>query len=205
MSTFLTYYRNPDFYRARFGKESKKWNLEMIHDLWLRAKKRDEKYYQQFSSYINEVVAEIPADERGSHRVYFKHKRSHNQDDLHYYSLKYEHIFKSYSYSTDLFKIETRDDKLISIIQGKPFEMGQKLYYLEQLCSRKSHNVKHIMWELVQDQLREKFKNTRPSKAFTIELGSSKYTVICDDIYSYYYKFDLVESIIDPVIINTQI
>ena len=80
MSTFLTYYRNPEFYKAKFGKEPKKWNIEMIHDLWLRAKKRDEKYSQEFSSYINEVVAEIRADERGSHRVYFKHKRSQNED-----------------------------------------------------------------------------------------------------------------------------
>ena len=198
MSTFLTYHRNPEFFKLRFGREAKRWSIEQIHDLWLRACERGNVRRKELCDYIQEIVKEITADDRGYHKVYFTHRK--RPDGVCYYSFKYEPMFKSHSYSNNDFKIETRDDKLVSMLGGKPFEMGQKFHELEGMSTSLQHRVKHIMWTLIEDQLREKFKNEIPSSVFIIKIGNKRYNVIPKERYSYYHTFELCDEVDDKEI-----
>lgn len=109
-------------------------------------------------------------------------------------------MFKSYSYSNNDFKIETRDDKLVSMLGGRPFEMGQKFHELEGMSTSLQHRVKHIMWTLIEDQLCEKFKNEVPSSVFTIKIGTKRYNVIPKERYSYHHTFELCDEVDDKEI-----
>jgi len=182
-------YINPEFFTIRFKRSPKIWTIDQIHDLWNRACERGAKRQFAISSYIGEIVKEIPKNDRGEHIVYFYS----GNGSLSCYNFRYNSDFRSHAYSTSSVefskdKVAGRNEKLEFLLSNeKAFEMGQKFYELKKLSTYQHEKVKQILWNEVNEKLRKQFKELHPPNIFTITIGDSKYYVKTDDQHRYGY------------------
>ncbi len=184
-------YINPEFFTVRFKRSPKMWTIEQMHDLWNRSCLRGAKRQRDISSYIKEIVREIPKNDRGEHIVYFYS----TDGSLHCYKFSYNSEFRSHAYSIDSVqfskdKVSARNEKIEFILTNeKAFEMGQKFHQLKKLSTYQHDRVKQALWETINDKLRKHFKEKEihPPSIFTINIGDSKYYVKTDDQHRYGY------------------
>lgn len=191
------------YFKTRYGREPKTWTITQVHDLWVKASARFDKLQKEKTDYISYIVNNIPANDSKEHIVYFyncwKDGVYHvdNMSTISTYTFFYEKEYKYYSIRTNELKFadntKGREDKIDFILSNdKCFEMGQKYHEIERMRSNKHYIVHHILWEMVEDELRKHFKdsNTLPPDIFVITISGIRYNIQTDPQHRYgYMKF----------------
>lgn len=210
-ANFISYSGWPDsdeMFTKRFKRKMKVWTIESIHELWERACVRAGKRQSESSDYLQEIVKEVPKNDRGEHVVYFKQKGDEN-GRIFQYKISYHKDWKGYGVSTDLLefskdKVQGRDEKITFLLTNQEaFEMGQKYHELNLMKTNLQHRVKHILWEMVEDKLRDHYKkiDQNPPDISIIEIGGSKYYVKVDEQHRYgWLKFHWAGCVTDDTI-----
>ncbi len=176
-------YRNKDFFYHRFKRVPKMWTIEDMHKLWLKTLERTNKRRDAVNEHIKKIVAEIPIDSKGEHIAYYIHDNC--PDELQYYAFSFHREFDTYAYSNNTFKPsdnkkQSRDEKLFQMLNPLAFELGQQFYELKKLDPKLHYIVHRVMWDEIQEILRDKYKKTRPPEVFTIDLCGHTYFVKTD-------------------------
>lgn len=191
-----------DRYIEKYGRKPKEWTIESLHDLWLRVKARSDKRNSESWDFINKVKDQIEPTHKAyrgrgdEYRIYFK-----QGDTIRYYSLTYDMSLDSWTRGIDNVKFSTREEKLdFFLATEKEFELGEEQRRLVRLESSLHYVVFEVMWELVENNLREKFKNTRPENSFVIQIADKKYIVSTEDRYGSYKKFKLQSELKEDVL-----
>ena len=194
-------------FEHRFNRKPKEWTIEQIHALYERAKKRSNERWKTKYDFIKEIVGKVPKNSKGEHVVYFYHPK--DGKNIHCYEFKYNNEYKSHTighgrveFSKDI--VAGRQEKLdIILSHDESFELGQKYYELDKMCSYLEHRVMKVLWEIIEDKLREHYKktDTLPKSVFVIDIGTKKYYVKADDQHRFgYMKFHLGGEYTDEII-----
>ncbi len=195
-ANFITYGKNfgrlptdgQDIFFGKFKRKFKDWTIDELHDLWLRTCSRASIRQKEKSDFIDEVVKEIPKNDRGRHIIYFYHRN--DKKNTHQYEISWNHDWKGYGISQNRVELKTRDEKLTFILaKQREFELGQKYHHLDYMCTRAQYYVKDILWRMVEEKLQAKFKdsaNTIPD-IFILDIGSKKYFIELDSQHRYGY------------------
>jgi hypothetical protein len=194
-------FKNPDMFEYRFKRKPKMWTLEQLYDLWERTIERAALRAIERNKIVNDIVANIPTTKRyqeDTHIVFFTpHHGGHDGDSLYYYSFSYNKEFECYAHSSEQYipnknELELRDEKLYQMLNPLAFELGQKYYEAKRLDTNLQYRIRHILWDEVEEILREKYKGKRPPEIFTIDLCGHKYFVHTDpQSRGYWNKFEL--------------
>lgn len=186
-------------YEYKFGRKPKKWSIEMVHDLWCRASERSNKRRKDFTDCIDEIVNTITPEIRfgdEEYRVYFNTKNG-----INYFRLTKSRFGIGMAYSRELLKFEggtsqSRDEKLTFILANKEaFDLGEKMRRLEKLCSYKNYRVKEILSEMLQDELRKRYKEYDNRENMIIQISDKSYFVRVDSSHFPYKKFELLDEV----------
>lgn len=176
-----------DRYIQKYGRAPKQWTIDSLHELWLKSKERYDQRNRDIWQYVEEITKVIPKNHRDEHLVYYTQK-----EQIRAYVIRYESTFRGPSIGHQDMKFETREDRLEFLLTTElNFEMGQELKRRRDLETRLHWLVFEVLWEKVEESLRQKFKNQRPENAFVMEIGGKKYIIKTEDRYGSYYKFKL--------------
>jgi hypothetical protein len=188
-ANFITYDNCSNFFEKKFKRKLKTWSINDVHDLWVRACKRSDIRQNEKSNFIRQIVEEIPMNDRKEHVIYFNHNKN-----IHCYKISWNSDWKSYGISQGRVELKTRDEKLTFILaKDKEFEMGHRYYHLDYMTTQLQWRIKEILWRMVEEKLREKFKNTtKIPDIFILDIGSKKYFIELDNQHRYgYCKFHM--------------
>ena len=140
---------NKEFFKMRFGRDPKMWTIKELHDLWLKAKDRNDKRYQDISDHLSYIRDTFQKNGNGEWIVYFM-----DGDKVRGYSIRELDYSGQLAYSLHDPKMD-RGLK-IDLIIGDGFELGEKLHYLIGLTSRNEYIVFHHLSKMIYDEV---FKN----------------------------------------------
>ncbi len=187
-------FRN-SYYEYKFGRKPKNWTIEMVHDLWRKAIERSNKRRKEFSDCIDEIVntvtPEVSRIGDKEYRVYYNTKSGTT-----YYKISNSIRGMGYGYSRELLKFENRDEKLTFLLSNQEaFELGEKMRRLEKLCSYKHYRVKEILSEMIQDELRERYKEYDGRENMIVQISDKSYFVRIDSSNFPYKKFELLDEV----------
>jgi len=188
-------FENPEFFILKFKRKPKVWTIESIHELWMRVSERGNKQRNRLREVTNEIVSKIPkqGDSRYSKQVVYC--SIPGSDKIKTYSFSYHHDFRSYgvsedrlSFSTD--KVKGREEKIDFLLNNElAFELGEKYQEAKRYTSDLQYVVEHILWEMIYDELRKKYKDEFPPNVIVVSISDRKYYVTVEDKYGYYLKF----------------
>lgn len=185
-------------FQIKYKRKPKIWDIESLHNLWLKSKERSDKRSKDVWDQITKIAESIPANDRGEHHAYY------TQDgETRCYIVRYESTYKSHSLGNETMKFKTREEKLDFFLSTElNFQMGEELKRLKEFESKYHWVTFNILWDQVEEKLRKKFKNSRPDSSFTIEIGDKKYIISTEDRYGSYHKFKLESELTEPIRIN---
>jgi hypothetical protein len=164
------------FHMLKF--KNKVRTIEELHSLYLRARERGEKRRKELCDYIDNIVKEIPENSKGERNLYYK-----RGDDIWYYTFRFIKEVNSYGYSENFYQknqnvVDNRDSILdILLLSDENWEMGKKFRNLKMLSTNFQYIVLGKMWNIVENDLRKKFKGIRPPNVFVIQICDKKYFV----------------------------
>jgi hypothetical protein len=202
---FQKFFGNSEFFKLKFKREPKVWTIEGVHDLYLKALDRHNKRLKLWIDCVNRIVNETHEFEKDKRKIFFTkdgkiYQRVLNKNlEYNSWGVCSPDLVKFSSNST----IVDRNEKLEFLLSNeKAFELGE-LYESLQGNTRHLHlRVKQVLSEMVQDKLREKFKNTESPNMLTILIGEKRYYVVCDDQYRrsrIYKKFELLNEVTEEI------
>jgi hypothetical protein len=196
---------NTDLFRFKFKREPKVWSIEKIHDLYLMALDRHNKRLDLWIDCVNRVVNETNEFEKDKRKIFFSKDGKIYQRVLSRY---YEYdswgvgspeLVKFSSSST----LVDRNEKLEFLLSNeKAFELGELYESLQGNTKHLHLYVKQILSEMVQNKLREKFKNIDSPEMLTISIAEKRYYVRCDDQTRrsrVYKKFELLNQVTNEI------
>ena len=178
-----------EVFTNRFKRKMKKWTIDEVHDLWLRACDRGSKRYQAKSKQNDKIIKEVTPNERGEYIVYYYPK--YDPGHVHRYKFSYHSDWKSYGVSRDRVEMKTRDEKLTFILsKEKEFELGEEYHRLDNLCSDLQWRVKEVLWRMVEEKLQKKFKDVGSNipDVFILNIGTKRYFIELDEQHKYGYS-----------------
>lgn len=159
----------------------------MLHDLWLRAKKRSDERSKKVWEFIKEIIKKIPPNNNNEYLVYYM-----QNEQIRAFCIHYDKHFKSYSLSHIDINFKTREEKLDFFLATElNFKMGQKLKELKRYESNLHLKVFEVFWSKVKRLLCEKFKHTKPPKCFALNIAGKKYLINSGDRFGNNYTFKL--------------
>lgn len=170
-----------DWFVKQFGRfykkrESRTKSLEQIHDIWIRAEARAEARRREKSKCIDEIVKEIPKNSKGTHIVYF-----YWDNVIYQYEVSYQSFFKSHGISFQSVKFSSdvvtkREEKIDFILSNeKQFELGEKYRKLDRLECKKQYMVKNKFLEIIENNLKEIYKDKQAQEITIVSVGGKKY------------------------------
>jgi len=179
-------FRNPEYFKHIYGRYPKNWTIESVHSLYLKLLERSNKRYELTRECIDEITSTIPKDNK--HICYYE-----TDDRTMCIEFTYYNEYKSYGVSRntlDMSKL-SRDEKLAFLLATeKQFELGEKYNRLSKNESSYHYYVFSVLWEMIENKLKEHFKGVRPKDTFVISISDKKYYVIVDrDRYYGNFKF----------------
>lgn len=202
---YQRFYGNTDFFKMKFKREPKNWTIESVHDLYIKALDRHTVRQNLVISCIDRIVNEVQEFEKDKRKIYFTKEGKIYQREL---SRMTE--YDSWGIrSADLVKFSTnskivdRNEKLEFLLSNeKAFELGELYESLQGNTKFIHFRVKEILSEMVQESLREKFKDIESPNILTVKIGDKKYYVECDDQYRrsrIYKKFKLLNEVTEDI------
>ena len=188
-------FENPEFFILKFKRKPKMWTIETIHDLWLRTCERGAIQRNHLRAVTNEIVSKIPTQGEKNNPKQVVYCAIPDSDKIRTYSFSYHHDFRSYgvsedrlSFSTD--KVKARDEKIDFLLNNElAFELGEKYHKAKKHTSDLQYVVENILWEMVYEELRKKYKKEFPPNVIIVSISDRKYYVTVEDKYGYYLKF----------------
>lgn len=192
------------YYEIKFGRKPKQWTIEMVHDLWIRAKIRSDKKRQDVIDCIDEIIKTVkPLDKnyRGDdeYRVFYTSGKN-----TCYYTVSKSRL-GGYGYSNDILKFKNRDDKLSFLLSNKnAFELGQKFHELTKLCSYQHGRVARILSDMLNTYLRNNFKDYG-NEVMTIKISDKSYYIKADSSNYPYKNFELLNEVTETITIPNYI
>jgi len=197
------------WFEHNFGRKAKVWNIEMVHDLWLKAKERGEARRKDLTDCIEDIVKNVEpfsknyvigflgAEKKGEpiplrgdneYRVYYN-----SGDNTCYYNISKSSLGVGYGYSRDTVKFGTRDEKLTFLLANqKSFDLGEKMHHLEKLCSNQHYRVKEILNKMIEENLRKRLKEYDRNDVIVIQISDKSYFVKVDNSHFPYKSFELL-------------
>jgi hypothetical protein len=190
---------NQGLFEFKFKRKPRLRSIDEIHELYLRAKERSDERWRLKLELQNLIVKEIPKNDNNEIIVYFNNQR--DPKNLYQFTMRYNSDWKGYELSRNRVEfskdiVAARSEKIHFILNNeKAFELGQKYYELHNMNSYLDHKVMSILWEIVENKLREHYKKLEenPNRdVFIIKMGSKKYFVQVDEQHRFgYLKFHL--------------
>lgn len=177
-----------ELFEYRFKRKPRQWSLEEIQDLWERTLKRGEERKSLINKVYDKIVNEIPKDENGRKVVYYT-----KDDEVYKYEFSYTQEFKSWGYSYDRVefskdKTKRRDEKIEFILSNdRAFELGQEFRNIQKFKTRLEYRVKQIFVNLIENELKEYYKDKLPPDISVVKVGDRKYYFAVDDQHRYNY------------------
>lgn len=179
MNRYLASIGEPVFVRK------KERSIEELHRLYLMTLQRFEERYKVVKELMIDITNSFQPD-CGYWSVYF-------QSDVNGVICQYN-ISKNYnggfSYSIDQTDTSSRKMKAAIFIEGKEFEMGTRLRYLQHTLRTDWHNlIFGRMWKKVDDYIRKQFKLPfyYPEQVITVAIGGIDYHVRTEQKHSENY------------------
>lgn len=181
------------WFENNFGRKAKVWTIEMVHDLWLKTKERGDSRRKDLTDCIHEVVKNVEPfskNYRGDneYRVYYN-----SGDNVCYYNISKSSLGFGYGYSRDIVKFASRDEKLTFLLSNqKAFDLGQKMYRLEKLCSNQHYRVREILNKMIEEKLKKRLKEYDRNDVIVIQISDKSYFVKVDNSHFPYKSFELL-------------
>ena len=155
-----------ELFNFRFKRDPKIWSVEQVQDLWIRSKERARKRSLISSKVYDEIISEIPKNDKGCKLVYFS-----EDDTLYQYSFNWSTSFKSWGYSWNQVRFSdnktiSRDEKIDFILSNnkKAFELGEKYRDAKKLECKLQRRVLSIMCDMIENKLKEVYKDNTVDK-----------------------------------------
>jgi hypothetical protein len=201
----MSYNKQNLYYEVKFGRTPKIRTIEMVHDLWIRAKIRSDKKRKDLIDCIDEIIKNVDPfkkDYRGDDefRVFYN-----NGKYTCYYTISKSRL-GGYGYSNDVLEFKNRDDKLTFLLSNQNFELGQKFHELNKLSSYQHGRVEQILSDMLNKYLQDNFKElTGFNEIMTIKISDKSYYVNVDSSNYPYKKFKLLNEVSEQIIIPKNI
>ena len=179
----------------RFKRPQKEWSVVDMHRLYIRALERSNKRQKEFSEHLDKIMEEIPASKdnnygRDGHRKVYYIQKVKDIEYTHSYSLSYMREYKTIGFSRDTinFSKMNRIEKCEFVLNNeKAFELGQKMFELEKLKSYLHGVVFREIKEIVEEKIRNDYKDEVIPNILSLEIDGYNYTVIVDKSQNYYW------------------
>ena len=181
------------WFENNFGRKAKVWTIEMVHDLWLKTKERGDSRRKDLTDCIHEVVKNVEPFSKNyrddnEYRVYYN-----SGDNVCYYNISKSILGFGYGYSRDIVKFASRDEKLTFLLSNqKAFDLGQKMYRLEKLCSNQHYRVREILNKMIEEKLKKRLKEYDRNDVIVIQISDKSYFVKVDNSHFPYKSFELL-------------
>lgn len=185
-------------FESKFNRKPKKWSLEDLHTLYLRAEERALKRRKEFSEFMDKIINEIEPMENGQFIIFFE------MEGITYkYSIRNDENF-GWSYSTDRVTfsndtVKCREEKIDFILNNqRKFELGGELKRLERFKSNLDRHVFGIIEEVVDLKLCEKYKKVKNfdvPRIIKVNIGGTIYYTGLDKDSShsgYWKRFEIL-------------
>ena len=165
-------------FECKFDRDPKTWSFKELHDLYTRAKERADRRRKEFSEFIDKIINELDPTDKGYYQVYFDRVGTTSM-----YSIRKDEHF-AWAYSTDRVTfskdvVARREEKIDFLLNNeRKFELGEELRRLEKMKSMFDRHVFHIIEEVVNEKLCEKFKKVKNHlvpKVIKVDLGGNIY------------------------------
>jgi hypothetical protein len=173
-----------EIFEYKFGRKPKMWSIEELHSLYLKVQSRHSNRSKHLWDLIREAGETLPGDKDKS--VYFYRP----DGKLGKFTLHWRSEYGGWTFSWDVPKLDTRDEKLSYwIADEKNFELGQKIFKAHKFASGRLQSIVYtVLVDEINKALNKKFKEskTTPPKSFTIMIGGKEYIIITDDGGHYY-------------------
>jgi hypothetical protein len=202
---YQRFWRNSDLFKMKFKREPKVWTIDDIHELYLKAFERHSKKQKLVIDCVDRIVSEVQEFEKGKRKIYFTKEGKFYQRELSYHSEYDSWGVGSY----DLVKFSSnstlvdRNEKLEFLLSNeKAFELGELYQSLQGNTKHLHLHVREVLSEMVQEELRLKFKDVESPRIFTISIGDKRYYVECEDQTRYskiYKKFKLLNEATEEI------
>jgi len=191
-----------ELFNFRFKRDPKIWSVEQVQDLWIRSKERARKRSLISSKVYDEIISEIPKNDKGCKLVYFS-----EDDTLYQYSFSWSTSFKSWGYSWNQVRFSdnktiSRDEKIDFILSNKKaFELGEKYRASKKLECKLQRRVLSIMCDMIEDKLKEVYKDKHPPNITKVKVGDKEYYFAVDeqnryDYLQFHYKGEVQDNTI---------
>ena len=190
-----------ELFKMKFKREPKVRTIEEIHEIYLKTLERNKIKQKTVIDCIDRIVDEVEEFEKDKRKIYFV------KDDIIYQiELRKHYEWNSWGIGSpdqvkfnDRLDVKSRDEKLEFLLSNdKAFELGE-FYQSLKGNNRYYHQfVCRILSDMIQDKLREIFKDKDSPRIMTISIGDKKYYVECEDQYRYsrsYKKFNLLNEV----------
>jgi len=193
---FFYKYEFACLFERDFGRPPKKWTIEGIHNLWVKACKRASDRRMDTNNYLNEIVKEIPKDRNGYHTVYY-----YIDDRICSYQISYDDYHKCYRVSFRTPELKTREGRLdFFIAEKRAFEMGEIYHKKRKIETHLQDIAFQILWRLVEEKLLKIYKNQNFYKQILmVEIAGIKYNIMADSS-QYNTKFNFIGLVPNEVI-----
>jgi hypothetical protein len=184
------------YFEYKFRRKAKVWTIEMVHDLWLRAKDRGEYRRKDLTDCIDEIVNTIEPTNKNhrqdpEYRVYYNSGKN-----ICYYNISKSSLGFGYGYSRDMVKFGTRDEKLTFLLANQTaFDLGEKMRRLEKLCSNQHYRVKDILNKMIEENLRKKLTDYDRNDVIIVQISDKSYFVKIDSSHFPYKSFELLNEV----------
>ena len=184
------------WFEHNFGRKAKVWTIEMVHDLWLKTKERSEVRRKDLTDCIEDIVKSVEPfskNYRGDneYRVYYN-----SGVNTCYYNISKSRLGFGYAYSRDIVKFGTRDEKLTFLLSNqKAFDLGEKMFRLEKLCSNQHYRVKEVLNKMIEEKLRKKLTEYDRNDVITVQISDRSYFVKVDSSHFPYKSFELLNEV----------
>lgn len=175
-------------------------SIDEIHDLYLKCKERESKKLEELYIHQEKIIKLIPKDKNDEHIVYFE-----NNGTIFSYIFRYSTFYKSYSVSRQEVKFKTRSEKLkFLLISDHALSLGNEYRRLDKLCSTLSKYPWSIIVRKLDSSLKKYYSDNKilPKRTSIVSIGSKKYFIDCEDIYSYSRFRILHEYVENDIVLN---
>ena len=196
------FWGNSELFKMKFKREPKVWDIESVHELYLKSLDRHLIRQNLVNDCVNRIIDEVQEFEKNKRKVYFNRGGKIYQREL-----SKNHEYDSWGIrSADLVNFNSdkkinRNEKLEFLLSNeKAFELGELYESLKGNTKYYHLRIKDILSEMIESKLILIYKEKEAPNTLTVSVGDKKYYVQCEDRYSRIYKkFKLLNEVIEDI------
>jgi hypothetical protein len=191
---------NKDRFRFIYKREPKTWSIQEVHDLWVKAKQRNNNLRKRFNDFIDSIPNQVEQNSDGNYILYYNINNS-----VQCIILNFKGRFGGWSYHTRSIDEKDRDLTLrYWISDDKITELGNEFIRLERNRGfRLEAIVNNILSEMIDQHFRKYFENLKkyPPETFIVNISDKSYIVYVDDRLNF-PRYKLSSELTEPINLN---